>query len=65
MVDRSGPLMDNQQVVSDKQVAVRLSDEQIATLDAIAERLGRTLRKRVTRSDVVRLAVEDYVRRNG
>lgn len=49
----------------DKQVNVRLSDEQWQALKNLGERIGGTLRKRITVSDVVRLAVEDYIRRNG
>lgn len=48
----------------DKLVAVRFEPETVARLDQAAARLTADLRHRTTVSDVVRLAVEDYLRRN-
>lgn len=48
----------------DKQVNVRLSAGTHQAAQRVADRMTDSLRRRVTVSDVVRLAVEDYLRRN-
>jgi predicted DNA-binding protein len=64
-MDMVAGLYDNQGMPSDRQVAVRLTDEQIKRLDEHAALLSRATRRRITRSDVVRVAVEAYIKGDG
>lgn len=65
MVDRCPSAVDNEGMPSDERINVRIDSGDRQTLQSIADRLATRLGKRITVSDVVRLAIDDYIRRNG
>lgn len=52
-------------MASYKARAIRMPDADWEALQRIADRLGQQVNRRLTPSDVARMAIEDYIRRNG